>query len=118
MITEKITKCGFVEDENGLKLKEIFKDNTYLKEVYIDIYSENPCVSTAVFMLLLRTYECNVAVLNDGNRIILKKCGKNEAHFMNVLCSKITQCFIKISESYYEFILSIQNIYYKIIVLN
>ena len=117
MVAEKMTKLGFVKDDNSSQLKEVFKDNAHLKEIHIDIYYENPLVPTTAFMLLLRTLECNATVSNDGNRIILKKCDKYETNFMNVLCSKITECFIKVSENYSEFVLNIQNIYYKITVL-
>lgn len=118
MITEIITKLGFIKDENGLRLKELFKDNTKFKEVHIDIYPDNPLTSSKSFMLLLRTFENDVEVSNDGNRIILKKNDTYETHFMNILFSKITECFIKVSETCSELVLNVQNIYYKITVLN
>lgn len=119
MITnETLMKFGFIKDENNSQLKEIFKNDLKLKEVHIDIYPNNPMSSSVEFMLLLRSSENDVMILNDGNRLILKKNDTNETSFMNVLFSKITECFTKISESYSEFVLNIQNIYYKITVLN
>lgn len=109
---------GFIKDENNLRLKEVLKDNVKLKEVYIDIYPENPLISPISFMLLLRTIEKDVTIYNDNNRLILKKCDKNKTHIVNILFSKITECFFKITDSHSEFILNIQNIYYKITVLN
>lgn len=118
MISEKLIRCGFIKDENGLLLNEVLKDNAYLKEVHIDIYSEHPLVSPTAFMLLLRTTEYNATVSNDGNRIVLKKNDTYGTHFMNVLFSKITECYCKVSEGFSEFIFNIQNIYYRITVSN
>lgn len=118
MISEKLIRCGFIEDENGLLLNEVFKDNGYLGKVHIDIYSEHPLVSPTAFMLLLRTIEYNATVSNDGSRIVLKKNDTYETHFMNILFSKITECYYKVSEEFFEFIFNIQNIYYRITVSN
>lgn len=119
MVTEKtLIKFGFVRDENNVKLKEVFKNNVKIKELHIDTYPENPFSSSTPFMLLLRVSEKNVIVSNDDKRIIFKKNDKEKTQFMNILFSKIDKCFCKITESYYEFILNVQNIYYKITVLN
>lgn len=118
MISEKMVKCGFVKDENYLQFNDVFKNNVKLKEVHIDIYPYNPILPAAVFTLLLRAIEYNVTVINDGNRLILKKCDKCETYLMNVLCYKISECFSKVSENCSEFVLNIQNIYYKITILN
>ena len=115
MITKKF---GFVNDENRLCLKEFFKDNLKFKEIHIDMYPSNPLESQNAFMLLLRTSEKDAVTSNDGNRLILKKSDKLETHFMNVLFSKMTECFCKVSDGYSEFILNIQNVYYKITILN
>lgn len=119
MITEKtLTKFGFINDENCLRLKEFFKNNLKLKEIHIDIYQDNPLKSSISFMLLLRTSEKNAIISNDGNRLVLKKSDRYETHIMNVLFSKITECFFKSSDSCSEFILNVQNIFYRITVLN
>ena len=119
MVAEKtLMKFGFVNDENRLHLKDFFKDNLKLKEIHIDIYPDNPLEPSKSFMLLLRTSESNAIASNDGKRLILKKNDKHEAHFMNVLFSRTTECFYKISDRYSEFILNVHNIYYKITVLN
>ena len=119
MAVEKtLIKLGFDKDEDNAKLNEVFKDNIKLKEIHIDIYPDNPMLSSSDFTLLLRTHEDNVIVSNDGIRLILKKCNKYETHFMNILFSNITECFSKVSGSCCEFILNVQNIYYKITILN
>lgn len=119
MIIEKtLMKFGFIKDENNSQLKEVLKDNLKLKEIHIDIYSDNPMLSSTNFMLLLRTYENNAVASNDGDRLILKKNDKYETHFMNILFSNIAECFSKVSGSCSEFILNVQNIYYKITILN
>ena len=119
MVTDDtLLKFGFVKDKDNTKLKEILKDNIKIKEIHIDIYSENPLSSSTSFMLLLKTSEKNVVTSNDGNRLILKKNDKHKTYIMNVLFSKITECFFKVSEGCSEFILNIQNIYYRITILN
>lgn len=119
MVTEKIlTKFGFVNDEDCLCLKEFFKNNLKFKEIHIDIYPDNPLKSSTFFMLLLRTSEKNAIISNDGNRLILKKSDRYETHFMNVLFSEVIECFHKVFDSCSEFILNIQNVYYRITVFN
>ena len=119
MVTENVfAKFGFVKEENELRIKEIIETRNKLKEIHIDIYSENPLISSGAFMLLLRMSESNAMVAIDGDRIVLKRDDKYGTHFMNVLIPKVTECFSKICESYSEYILNIQNVYYKITVLN
>lgn len=118
MDTEKMIKCGFVEDKDCLLLKEVLNDNTSLKEVCIDIYSEDPFSSSIYHMLLLRTKEKNISISNEDGRLILKKNDNYETHIINVLSSKIKECFSKICDGYSEFILNIQNVYYKISIFN
>lgn len=119
MNTEKtLMKYGFVNDIKNSKLKEVLKDNVKLKEIHIDIYPENPLDSPTLFMLLLRTYEKNVIVSNDDNRIILKKNDRDKTYLMNILFSKIIECSYRILDGYSEFILNIQNIYYRITIFN
>ena len=115
---ETFMKFGFIKDKNNSQLKEAFKNNLKLKEVHIDIYPDNPMLSSTNFMLLLRTSENNAITANDGDRLILKKNDKYGTHFMNILFSNVTECFLKISDGYKEFILNVQNIYYKITILN
>lgn len=119
MVTEQVLmKYGFVKEENDLHLKELIKNKSKLKEIHIDTYSENPLTSSTSFILLLRTSENNATISIDGDRLIFKKNDKYGTHFMNVLISKITECFSKICEDYSEFILNVQNIYYRITVIN
>jgi hypothetical protein len=120
MITEKtLIKFGLIKDEGNFQLKEIFKNNLKLKEVHIDIYPENPLVSSsAPFMLLLRTIEKDVAVSNEEDRLVLTRNDGYGTYFMNVLFSEIKECYCKDTYDSSEFILNIQNIWYRIIVFN
>lgn len=121
MIDEKtLMKFKLTKDENSLKLKEVLKENAKFKEVYIDIYSENPLTSSysAPFMLLLRTIEKNVVIENNEDRLILKRNDKFNTYLMNVLFSEIDECFCEVNDNCSEFILKIQNIYYRINVFN
>lgn len=120
MVTEQnLIKFGFTKDENNSKLKEIFKDKIKLKEIYIDVYPESPLIPSATpFMFLLRATEKRTVVSNDGDRLILKKNDEYNTYFMNVLFSNILECYYKLSDFCFEFILNIQNIFYRVIVLN
>ena len=121
MAAEKtLMKLGFIKDEDNTKLNEMFKDNTKLKEIHIDIYPTNPLVSSPIpYMLLSRTIEKKMLVKNSGNRLVFKKnVDGYDTYFMNVLLSEIKECHYKSSDGFSEFILNIQNIYYKITVFN
>ena len=120
MVTEKtLMKFGFTKDEHNFMLKEVFKNGLKLNEIHIDVYPENPLISSsAPFMLLLRTIEKNATVSNDGVRLVLMRDDKHKTYFMNVLFSEVAECYCKIAYDYSEFILNIQNIWYRIIVFN
>ena len=121
MAAEKtLMKLGFTNDEQNMKLNEVFKDNVKLKEIHIDIYPTNPLVSSPIpYMLLLRTVEKKMLVKNNGNRLVLKKnIDGYDTYFMNVLLSEIKECYYKDIDGFSEFILNIQNIYYKRTVFN
>lgn len=111
-------KCRFVKDEHNARLKEVFVNNTKLKEVHIDIYPSNPLQPLMTFMLLLRTHENNVLISNDGNRLVLKKNDRYKTNFLNILLSEVEECFYNVYENYLEFIIKVQNIYYKLTILN
>lgn len=121
MVADKtLMKLGFVKDEKNAKLNEIFKDNIKLKEIYIDIYSTNPLISSSTpFMLLLRTIEKKIFTKNNGKRLVLKKIvNYHDTNIMSILLSEINECYYKEYDIFYEFILNIHNIYYKINVFN
>ena len=124
MATEKtLMKFGFIKEDNDSRLRQMIDSKDKLKEVqikemYIDTYSENPFASPSSFSLLLRTSEKNATISVNEDRLIFKRNDKHGTHFMNVLISKISECYSKIGEDYSEFILNIQNIYYKITVYN
>ena len=124
MVTEQImqtiTKLGFAKDENNTKLNEIFKDNTKLKEVHIDCYPSNPLISSPIpYMLLLRTIEKKMLVKNSGTRLVFKRnIDSYDTYFLNVLLSEIKECYYSVSNGFSEFILNIQNVFYRITVFN
>ena len=121
MVAEQtMMKLGFQKDEDAAKLNEIFKDNIKLKEIHIDVYATNPLVpSSTPYMLLLRTIEKKMLVKNSGTRLVLKKnMDGYDTYFMNILLSEIKECHYSVSNGFSEFILNIQNIYYRVIVFN
>lgn len=113
-----IDNLGFIKEKDDLRLKEMIRNKSKLKQVHIDIYLENPLVPSSSFILLLRVSESNVKILIDNDRLIFKKNDRHETYFMNILIPMITECFSKICQDCSEFILNIQNIYYKITILN
>lgn len=118
-MTMELMKFGFIKQEYDSQLKELLEGSIKLKEVHIDAYSENPLVSSSSsFMLLLRASEKNATVLIEKDRVIFKRNDSQNTYFMNILLDKIMECFFKVSEGYSEYILNVQNIYYKITVLN
>lgn len=119
-LKQTMAKFGFVKDEQSTKLNEVFKDNTKLKEIHIDCYPTNPMVSSQLpHMLLLRTIEKKILVKNSGTRLVLRKnIDGYDTYFMNVVLSEIKECYCNCSNGLFEFILNIQNIYYKITVFN
>ena len=120
VVEQTMMKFGFVKDENNTKLNELFKDNTKLKEVHIDCYPTNPLISSPLpYMLLLRTIETKMLVKNSGTRLVFKKnIDGYDTYFMNILLSDIKECFYNISNGFSEFILNIQNVFYRITVFN
>ena len=106
--------------EKTLQLKDFFKNDLKLKEIHIDIYQDNPLTaSSAPFMLLLRTTENNAVVLNDGDRLVLMRNDGFGTYFMDILFSEIKECqCIFNHHNHYEFVLNIQNIWYRITVFN
>lgn len=113
-----LANFGFVKQGYDSQLKELLKGGIKLKEIHIDAFSENPIISSSSFMLLLRASEKNATVLIDSNRLIFKRNDSQNTYFINILLDKITECFSKISEDYSEYILNVQNIYYRITIIN
>ena len=120
MVDGNLMNFGFEKKDIGFYLDwmSLFNNNIKLKEIHIDVYPENPIVSPSCFTLILRASEKNASIIVDGDRIIFKKDDVYKTHFVNVISSKIIECYSKKSDGYYEFILNIQNIYYKITILN
>ena len=119
MVTEDILKkYGFANETDYSKLIEIIKNTNRLIEVHIDTYPENPLLSSDSHMLLLRTVEKRAKILVEDDRLIFKRDDIYGTHFVNVLISKIKECFTKMTGDCDEYILNVQNIYYKITVLN
>lgn len=109
---------GFIKEEDFLRLKGMTKNKDKLKEVHIDMYPENPLTPSNSFSLLLRTSEKNASISIDNDRLIFKRNDGHKTHFMNILISTITECFSNIHSDYSEFVLKVQNIYYKITIFN
>ena len=115
-----VENFGFIKDEVNLYLDKIALNNNIIRlnEVHIDIYPENPLTNLSCYMLMLRTCEKNASIIIDDDRIILKRNDVYGTHFLNVLASKITECFSKMYDGGIEFILNIQNVYYRINIIN
>lgn len=120
MVSEQdFIKFGFVRREMNISLdksESIFK----LKEVHVEVYPENPFDSSATFMLVLRASEKNATASLGFDRIVLKKNDTNGTHMINILASTVDKCYYRgcPNYTYGEFILNIQNIWYKITIFN
>lgn len=105
-------KCGFFEDENNLKLMKVFENNSEFKEIYIDIYSDNPFDKATSPILMLRRNENNVAICNDEKSIIIKT---NDTYIAELILNNVNKCYYKkYIEDSFDFVLNCQNIFYKI----
>lgn len=120
MTTKNFAKFGFIEEEIDVYLNKmlLLENSIKLKEIHIDVHPENPFTSFACFSLILRTSEKNATISVEGDRIVFKKNDVYETHFVNMLASKVTECFTRMSDGCYEFILNVQNIYYRITIIN
>ncbi len=120
MNIKALMKCGFSKDINNSELIRVFQDNAKFKEVYIDIYSNDPFDNTVRPILLLRCSEKNVSIVNDGNNIVLRMSDKYNTYISEIKLNNIKEnyfkCFKKSVSSCSEFVLNYQNIYYKIII--
>lgn len=108
----RLEQHGFVIDDNKSKFNEKF-DSTFngkkLNKIHIDLYTDKP------YMLLSRAREENIkASLKDG-RIILK-C-KDDTVIMNVPIDSVCKYAMKKCQRYYQFILAIHGVWYKILVV-
>ena len=110
-------RLELTKNERVSQLNEVLKNDSNLKEVHIDIYSENPIVSSPL-MLLIRSTEMNVMVSYDDDRLVLVKNDSYKTHCMNLLFGKVKECYYQSIANYSEFILNIQNIWYRITVFN
>jgi hypothetical protein len=105
--------CVFKINKNILINDNCYKNGKltfYVDTAFSDVENLN---THAIF-----TYNNIGLHLIDDHCVIFKKDDIYKTHFVNVLASKVTECFAKISDGCYEFILNIQNIYYKITILN
>ena len=113
-------KLGYTNKDIRFYLDKIMlcNNNIKTKETHIDVYPENPFASSSCFSLILRAHEKNAMISIEGDRIIFKKDDKYKTHFINILSSKVTECFSKQIDNCYELVLNVQNIYYKITIYN
>lgn len=115
MNTEKsLARCGYIKDEENFQLAKVFGDKNKIKEIYIDIYSDNIFDNTCHPMLLLRTSQEKVIVSNDGINLALIKDDKFKTYIMNIRIEEINELYFKESDISFEFILNCRNTYYKI----
>lgn len=115
MITEKtLNKFGYAKDANNVYFNKVFKNNTKLNELYIDVYNENPINHSSPLMLLLRTHDKNVLIKNEDDRFIVEKNDKFNTKIINILSSKIEVFYNESSNYYVDFLLNVCNVWYKI----
>lgn len=108
----RLERYGFVIDDNKSKFNEKF-DSAFngkkLNKIHIDLYTDKP------YMLLSRAREENIKVSLKDGRIFLQ-C-KDGTVIMDVLIDSVCKYAMKKNKRYYQFILAIHGIWYKIVVV-
>ena len=101
-------QCGFTNNTDEFeKIMSLPK----LKEVHIDIYSNEP------YMLLLRAAEKNIIPTKDNERIILSRKDKKHTVVLNILADKVEDILVKrYSDIMYEFVFTVHDFRYKLLV--
>lgn len=87
---------------------KIFNGKSF-KEIHIDTYANEP------YQLLSRVIGNNIKIIHKDGRIVLKR--KDGMVLVDVLFDSICEYAMKKRKEYYQFILTIQNIWYKILVV-
>lgn len=108
MLMNRLERHGFVVDNDKSKFNNVFNGKKFSR-IHIDLYSDKP------YMLLSRVREMNTSVFFENGRIILK--AKDGTVLVNVLFDSICEYAMKKGTEYYQFILAIQGIWYKILVV-
>lgn len=116
MDNNKLVKLGFIKDENDSMFKQLFYNGVNIKEIFIDVYFNNPCNNTYLPELLLRTDEENVSVSNDDINFTINKKDKYSTCMASILLNKMTNKYFKVNKDSFDFIFNYQNLYYKITV--
>lgn len=117
-IENVLKKCGFDKDTDNYQLTKAFHEDIMFKEIYIDIYSDNPFDNTSRPMLLLRRYEREPIILNNDEYLIIEEKNNGCNCIMNISFDSIKDVYFKKSnENSFDCIFNCQNIYYKITIL-
>ena len=104
----KLKEYGFVVGNDKSNFSEAFNGKKFSR-IHIDLYSDKP------YMLLSRVRELNTSVSLENGRVILK--AKDGTVLVNVLLDSIREYAMRKGTRYYQFIVAIQGIWYKILVV-
>ena len=104
----KLEEYGFVVNNDKSNLDNAFNGKK-LNRIHIDLYSDKP------YMLLSRIREMNAKINFEDGRIILKD--KDGTVLVNVLLDSICEYAMRKGSRYYQFILSIKGIWYKVLIV-
>ena len=108
-------KCGFSKDENISQLTKFFYNDAKFKKIHIDIYTSNPFDKTVLPVLMLRRYEKDVVIENNGRSIVIKMNDKHNTYIAELLLETINDSYSKMNfENCFDFVLNCQNKFYKI----
>ena len=105
---DELKVFGYVVSTDKTGFDEVF-DGRSFKEIHIDMYTYNP------YQLFSRVIDNNISMLHEDNRIVLKR--KDGMVLVDVLYDNIYEYAMKKCKEYYQFVLTIQNIWYKILVV-
>ncbi len=107
---ESLEKFGYSYDYENDFLKMFSKKENTIKKLMVSLY---PRLSNDGKIILARMYNEDIIFNNNDKRLIILTKDKNI--ILNILYSKITQCFIRETKNLIEFVFEYDNdIFYKI----
>lgn len=104
----KLKEYGFMINDDKSNFDNAFNGKKFSR-IHIDLYSDRP------YMLLSRIREMNTKVSFEDGRIILKD--KYGTVLVNVLLDSIREYAMRKGSRYYQFILTVKGIWYKILIV-
>lgn len=105
---EELVEYGFKIDTDKSGFDTAFNGKSF-KEIHIDTYINEP------YQLFSRVIGNNVKIFHEDGRIVLRR--KDGLVLIDVLFDSIYEYAMKKCKEYYQFVLSIHDMWYKVLVI-